>query len=422
MKQPTKSSATQTNELTSLLKKLPFLDNIDPTGRRVFVRTDFNLPRDENEAMIDDGRLRAVLPTINYLLDRGASIVIGSHIRTPLKSNHGETSPDLHLSFASLARRLSRLWEVEVGFAPVDGWPESSQQLALALKPGQVLLLENLRFNPGETAGNPIFAGHLAALADIYVNDAFGVCHRAHASMTTITKFMKTRVAGLALKNELMALNRALSNPIRPLAAIIGGRDIQAKLPVLHKLLGLADYVLLGGEVGDITARLAQKIEVEESLCDSECRQKIEGILQNLPNQRAKLLLPIDAVAVNKVHNLTTAITIPLQSLTQIMISKDIGPATRLLYNEALALCRTIIWSGPMGAFETPAFSQGTASITQSLAECQGVTLAGGVNTSAAIMKMSNRSQISFISTGGSAFLRALAGQPLVALDALNIE
>ena len=409
------SSAANNCDLGDILRRLPFLGDLNPAGRRVFVRADFNVPLDENGAMVDDGRLRGVLPTINYLLDRGASVVVASHMRNPLE-NDGR--PDPRLSFAPLARRLSRIWEVEVRFAPeVVG--DQTRRMAEELRPGQVLLLENLRFNPGETAADPAFAEELAGLADIYVNDAFGVCHRAHASMTTITRFLKTCVAGFALKNELMALHRALSNPARPMAAVIGGRNLEAKLPLVTKFMGLADYVLLGGQMGDAFSRLAFGGDISPMALSAETVREVEDLIRDFKNYRAKLFVPVDAVTVEVGTGAASAVPVPVQNLTARMTSEDIGPATRLWYAEALALCRTIIWNGPMGAYEVPAFARGTALVTRAMSECQGVTLAGGVDTSAAILKMSDRSQVSFISTGGSAFLKALAGQSLAALEVL---
>lgn len=409
------SSAANNCDLGDILRRLPFLTDIDPAGRRVFVRADFNLPLDENGAMVDDGRLRGVLPTINYLLDRGASVVVASHMRNPLESGG---RPDRRLSFAPLARRLSRIWEVEVRFAP-EAVGADTRRAAESLEPGQVLLLENLRFHPGETAADPAFAEELAALADIYVNDAFGVCHRAHASMTTVTRFFRTSVAGLALKNELMALHRALSNPARPMVAVIGGRNVEAKLPVVTKFMGLADYVLLGGQMGDVFSRLTYGADISHLPLSVEAVAEVERLIRDFRNYRAKLFVPVDVVAVEAGDSAAAARPVPVQNLTSEMIAEDIGPATRLWYGEVLSLCRTIIWNGPMGAFEVPAFARGTALVTRAMSECQGVTLAGGVDTSAAILKMSDRSQVSFISTGGSAFLKALACQSLAALEAL---
>lgn len=401
------------SDLTELLKNIPFLGEADLSGQKVFVRTDFNVPLDENGSPADDGRLRAVLPTINHLLDRGAAVIIGSHLRNPLD---GDGRPDPKLSFAPLARRLSRIWEMEIFFMPELMGP-TTREAARKLGPGQVMLLENLRFHPGEITGDPAFAKELAALADMYVNDAFGVCHRAHASMTSIVRFMKQAYGGLALKNELMALNRALSSPARPLAAVIGGRNVEAKLPVISALMKRADYLLLGGQMGDAFSRLALGEGLDHLSLTPESLAEMSDIISRRREYKAKLFFPVDKVVLNAEGD--SILNIPAQNLTAETVSKDIGPATRLLYSEVLGLCRTIIWNGPMGAYETPAFSKGTALITQALAHCPGVTLAGGVDTNAAILKMSDRSQVSFLSTGGSAFLKALAGQPLVALEIL---
>ncbi len=400
-------------DFTELLEKIPFLDASDLSGKKVFVRADFNVPLDENGSPVDDGRLRAVLPTINYLLDRGAAVIVGSHLRNPLDR---DGRPEARYSFAPLARRLSRIWEAELSFVPSVVGPEAAEA-ARQLLPGRVLLLENLRFHPGEISGDPEFAKSLAAMADIYVNDAFGVCHRAHASMTSIVRFMDFARGGLALKNELMALNRALCSPARPLAAVIGGRNVEAKLPVVGALMKRADYVLLGGRMGDAFARLAMGEGHGLFSLAPESVEDMLAILDHRPEYRAKLFFPVDAVALS--GDGEGVMNVPIQNLTPDLAARDIGPATRLWYSEVFNLCRTIIWSGPMGAFETPAFSKGTALVTRALAECPGVTLAGGVDTSAAILKMADRSQVSFLSTGGSAFLKALAGQPLAALEAL---
>lgn len=410
-------SNSDVSDLPNLLIGLPFLDQVNPAGHRVFLRADFNLPMDDNGSLVDDGRLRAALPTINYLLDRGARIIVGSHLRNPLESSV-DGRPDPRLSLAPLARRLSRLWEVEVSFAPSAVGPETARAAA-DLAPGRVLLLENLRYQPGETANDPAFAHQLAELADIYVNDAFGVCHRDHASMTTLPALAPHSVAGFALKSELRALDRALANPARPLGAIIGGQNIEAKLPVLTKLMGLADFVFLGGTMGDAVARLAFGREVAHLGLSPEAVLEFVALLKNFRDLRAKLFWPIDMVAAPADDQGHTVRAVAAQNLSPELISEDIGPATRLWYWGALAQCHTIIWNGPMGAYETPAFARGTAMVTRAMAECQGVTLAGGADTSAAILKMSDRSQVSFLSAGGSAFLKALAGEPLVALEAL---
>jgi len=409
------NSAAKSSDLSDILSRLPFLGGLDPAGKRVFVRADLNVPMDENGALADDGRLRAVLPTVNYLLDQGATVVVGSHMRDPLEE---KGTPDQRYSFAPLARRLSRLWEVEVLFAPEAVGPETLR-LVKEAGPGRVVLLENLRFNPGEMAADPDFARALAELADIYVNDAFGVCHRAHASMTTVTRFIDQVVGGFALKNELMALNRAVSSPARPLAAIIGGRHIEAKLPVLSKFMGQADYVLLGGLMGDAFSRLIFGQDLSQFALNPDSLEEMKTLVSRFRDCRAKLFLPLDAVTLPAGGNVNAARTTVAQDLNPDLVSKDIGPATRLWYGEVLSLCRTIIWNGPMGEFETPPFAKGSALVAKAMADCQGVTLAGGGDTSAAILKLSDRSQVSFISTGGSAFLKALAGQPLVALDAL---
>ena len=409
-------SVDATYDLTALLREIPFLPEIDPAGQRVFVRADFNVPIDDNGDMADDGRLRAVLPTINYLLDRGASVIVASHMRNPLE---GRSSPAPALSFAPLARRLSRIWEVDVSFSPQVVGPEA-RKAATTLKPGQVLLLENLRFHPGETADDPEFARELASLADVYVNDAFGVCHRPHASMTTVTGLTGQAVGGYALKNELMALNRVLDQPVRPLAAVIGGRNVEAKLPVLVKLMGLADYVFLGGQMGDLFSRFVFGRDVAQPAVSENAMAEMEKLAKNMNTFKARLFYPIDAIVRPVDDHYGPASAVAAQNLSDDMVSVDIGPATRLWYREVLSLCRTIIWNGPMGAFETPAFARGTAMVTRAISECQGITLAGGVDTSAAILKLFDRGQISFLSSGGSVFLAALAGQPLVALEALR--
>lgn len=408
-------TAVNTCDLADLLQRLPFLSDIDPAGKRVFVRADFNVPIDDNGNMVDDGRFRAVLPTMNYLLDRGASVVVGSHARNPLESGVLDTS----FSFAPLARRLSRIWEVDVAFSPSPMGP-TALSMAQNLEPGRVLLLENLRFHEGEMSNSCDFANELASLADIYVNDAFGVCHRPHASMTGIVGFMKEAVGGLALKNELQALHRALGNPIHPFGAVIGGRHIEAKLPVVTKLMGLADYVILGGRMGDAVSRLAFGQDISHLHLSTAVMQQMELMLSQARALKAKLFLPIDSIVIT--DDISKPAIVPVQNLTPAMLAEDIGPATRVWYEEVLSLCRTIVWNGPMGAYEIPAFTKGTAVVTKALAECQGVTLAGGVDTSAAIVKMSDRSQVSFLSAGGSAFLAALAGQPLVALEALRAK
>ncbi len=400
--------------LSSLIKELPFLGDYDPSGKRILLRADFNVPVDENGTMNDDGRLRALRPTIDYLLDRRATVILASHFRNPLI---GGDMPDPKMSLGPMTRRLSRIWEAEVVFSPEPVGAEVSRRID-ALRPGQILLLENLRFHPGEASGDLAFAQELSSLADVYVNDAFGVCHRSHVSMVTITKFMKTALAGFALRNELRAINLALSDPPRPLTAIVGGQHIEAKWAVLTKLMTLADNVIVGGLIGDILARRAFGHDISHYNLPPQLLTEMELILKpRASSSCAKLFIPIDAVTVSATGR--TGVT-AVQHLTSTDIPKDIGPASCLWFKNVLNESQTIIWSGPMGSFETPSYAKGTAMVVQALANCQGVTLAGGVDTSSAILKMGSRSQISFLSTGGSAFFKALAGQPLVALEALR--
>ena len=403
------SSLQKSNTIADLVSRLPFLEGLQLEGKLVFVRADLNVPRDSYGDLIDDGRLKAALPTINYLLDRGARVVVGSHFRRP---EHMDES----LSFVQMARRLRRVWGVDLKFCPeVAG--HVSQKMVDELKAGDLLLLENLRFHPGEIACDEQFAKRLLHGADVYVNDAFGVCHRPHASLVLLPKMAKESVCGFQVKRELMALQRALNDPARPLAAIIGGQSVEENLPVLLRFLELADYLLLGGRLGDSFARLMFGGDLEPLGLTEETVEEIRRILKANQNReyKAKLYMPVDSVLAPQERGI---INLPSQNLGALP-SKDIGPATRILYREVLSRSNTIIWHGLMGQFEDPAFARGTSFVVKAISESQGVTLAGGVETSAALLKMDSGANISFLSTGGVAFLEVLAGRELVALEAL---
>jgi len=391
---------------------MKFIDEIDVTGKRVLFRFDFNVPLDSNLNITDDTRIRAALPSINYALDRGAKVIIISHLGRP----KGKVVPEL--SLAPVARRLSRLLNKEVSMAK-DCVGEEVKEMIAKLKPGCVLLLENLRFHPEEEKNDENFARELASYADVYIDDAFGNAHRRHASNVAITKFVKECAAGFLIKKELNYLKKTIDNPVRPFVAIVGGSKVSGKLEALYHLIKKVDKMIIGGGMA-FTFLKAQGLEVGKSLVEDDLLDTARGIIDTARNLGIKLYLPVDCVIAEEMSAQAETKIVPVQEINSKWMGLDIGPATITLFTEALSNAKTIVWNGPMGVFEIDAFSRGTSALAHSVANSYATTIVGGGDTDVAISRSGESDRITYISTGGGASLELLSGKVLPALEALE--
>jgi phosphoglycerate kinase len=381
--------------------------DISVKGRRVLVRVDFNVPLEEGR-VADDTRIRAVLPTIRYLLEEGASVILMSHLGRP----KGEVRDDLRMD--PVARSLSELLGQEVIKAD-DCVGPAVETAAANLKPGEVLLLENLRFHPEEESNDKTFARQLASLADIYVNDAFGAAHRAHASTTGVTEYLPS-VGGFLMERELRMLGEALANPARPFVAVLGGAKVSGKIGVIRTLLDKVDLLLVGGGMAN-TFLMAQGLEVGDSLVDIDSLP-IAG--EMLEQAGKRLILPVDVVVADAFAPDANAQTVSVAAIPAGWRVLDIGPRTVGLFEEKVASARTVVWNGPMGVFEFPRFAAGTFALATSLAQTEATTIVGGGDSAAAVREAGLEDQMTFVSTGGGASLMFLEGKDLPGVSSLQ--
>jgi phosphoglycerate kinase len=387
------------------------IEDIDIRGKTVFIRADFNVPLDENLMITDDRRMRATLPTINYAIDEGAKVILASHLGRP------EGKPDPRLSLAPVAKRLQRLLNKEVIFAPYCIGKEVDSLVA-KMRPGDVLLLENLRFCPEEEENDDRFAKSLAALADFFINDAFGAAHRVHASIVGVPKFIPA-VAGFLLKKEIEYLKGVVSNPVRPFVAILGGAKVSGKIGVLDNLINNVDKVIVGGGMA-FTFIKAMGYEVGDSIVEDDMLDVAERIGNSLRKNRIRFYLPVDCVIAQSVEPRAETKIVTTQEIPKGWRALDIGPASVKLFSEAIQDAKTIIWNGPMGVFEVDAFSRGTFSIAHAVADAYALTIVGGGDTDLAVHKAGVSDSVSFISTGGGASLQLLEGKKLPGITALK--
>jgi len=388
------------------------IEKVDLKGKRVFIRADFNVPLDENGNITDDTRIRSTLPTINYALDAGAKVILASHLGRP----KGKPSPKY--SLAPVATRLSRLLSKEVQFAKDCVGPDV-EHLVQGMRPGDVLLLENLRFHAEEEKNDEAFSRALAALTDIYVNDAFGTAHRAHASTYGITRHVRYSVAGFLMKKEITYLQKTVANPVRPFVAILGGAKVSGKIGVIENLKNKCDKIIVGGAMA-FTFIKARGQEVGGSLVESEMLPMAQKIRKSLRESDVKFYLPVDFVVAESMNDGATTKIVTSQEIPQGWVGLDIGPATTRLFSEALQDAKTIIWNGPMGMFEKDAYSRGTFAIARAVAESYATTIVGGGDTDVAVHNAGVSDSITFISTGGGASLELLEGKELPGLAALT--
>jgi phosphoglycerate kinase len=384
--------------------------DIDVAGKRVLVRVDFNVPLDREGQVTDVTRLREALPTIRYLQERGARIILMSHLGRP----EGQVREELRL--APVAAALERLLGTPVRYVRDCVGPEVEAAVA-ALQPGEVLLLENLRFYPGEEANDPAFAQQLARLGDLYVNDAFGTAHRAHASTEGIARYLPA-VAGLLMERELEAFARILERPERPLVAIVGGAKVSSKIGVLENLLEKVDRLLIGGGMA-CTFLKAQGYEVGRSLVEADKLDFAASLLQRAAARGVVAQLPVDAVVVDRLEAEAPRRVVSVAAVPPDLLIADIGPATVERFTALLADARTVFWNGPMGVFEVPPFAAGTRALAEAVARLNATTVIGGGDTVAAVEQASCASRMTHVSTGGGAALELLEGRTLPGVAAL---
>ena len=381
-------------------------------GKKVLVRCDFNVPLDENKNITDETRINAALPTIKYLLDNGAAVILCSHLGRP----KGEFN--MKYSLAPVAKCLSEKLGFEVKLAK-DVIGEDAKKLAAEVKPGEAILLENVRFQPEEEKNDPAFAKELASMADLYVSDAFGTVHRAHASTAGVAAYLPA-VAGYLIGKELDFLGSAVENPKRPFVAILGGAKVKDKIGVITNLLEKVDTLIIGGGMA-YTFQKAMGKEIGKSLLDEERIDLAKDLMEKAKAKGVKLLLPVDNVCGSDFSNDCNIITVDAdQGIPADYEGMDIGPKSVKLFSDAIKEAKTVVWNGPMGVFEFPNFAKGTLAIATAMAESDAITIIGGGDSAAAVTQMGLADRMSHISTGGGASLEFLEGKTLPGVACLE--
>jgi len=386
--------------------------DIDIRGKRVFFRFDFNVPLDENGFIKDDTRIRMAVPTIEYALGQGAKCILTSHLGRP----KGERRPELSLK--PVAVRVGDLLGRKVGFVE-DCVGEKVKSVVAALSPGEALLLENLRFHAEETKNDPSFSAELASLADVYVNDAFGTAHRAHASTVGVPALVKERAAGLLMKKELDSLSRIVTHPEKPVVAVLGGVKVSDKIAVLKNLVSFLDSMLVGGAMAN-TFLKAQGLQVGASGVEDDMLDTAREILDKALETGCSILLPVDVVIADAPKEGASSEVVDVRAIPDGKMALDIGPRTVEAFGVEIRRARTIVWNGPMGVFEIESFSKGTMEVAQAVAGASAFSVVGGGDSLRAINKAGVADRISFVSTGGGAFMEFMAGDTLPGVAALE--
>lgn len=385
--------------------------DIDVAGKRVLVRVDFNVPL-KNGEITDETRIQAALPTIQYLLGQNAKVVLCSHLGRP----KGEFKPEF--SLAPVARRLQGLLPNKVTFA-TDVVGKSADEAVANMKNGEVVLLENLRFHKEETKNDPEFAKKLASYGDIYVDDAFGAVHRAHASTAAVADYLPA-VAGFLIEKELQFLGNAVENPVRPFVAILGGAKIADKIGVIENLFNKVDSLIIGGGMAN-TFLAAKGIDMKNSLVDQDSIETAKELLKKANTLGVKILLPSDVVAADKFDNDAKTVMVPVENIPDGYMALDIGASTRMIFAEEISKAKTIIWNGPMGVAEMSSFAGGTKAVAEAMANVKdATTIIGGGDSAAAVKSLGYGDKMSHISTGGGASLEFLEGKVLPGIAALD--
>ncbi len=391
---------------------MKYIDQIEMKGKRVFIRVDFNVPMDSVQNVTDDTRVRAHVKTINYAHEMGAKVIVASHLGRPKGKRVAE------FSLKPVVKILSGLLGKEVIFVD-DCVGEKVEQAVGTMKEGDVLLLENTRFQPGEDKNDPELAKQMAKLCDVYIDDAFAVAHRAAASNTAITQFVPICAAGFLLKNEIEYFNKAMGDPARPLVAIIGGAKVSDKIGVLDRLVDKVDKLIIGGAMA-FTFLKAQGYEVGKSKCEEDMLGTAKTIMDKAKNKNVKLYLPLDSVIAQEASADAEVKVCRVEDMPKEWMGLDIGPETINVFSEAVRDAKTIVWNGPLGMFEVEAFSKGTFDLVHAVANSKALTIVGGGDTDTAVHQAGKSDKISYISTGGGAFLELLEGKILTGLAALE--
>ncbi len=387
------------------------IEDIVVTGKKVLVRCDFNVPLDENKNITDENRLVGALPTIKYLSENGAKVILCSHLGRP----KGEFN--MKYSLAPVAARLSELLGKEVKMAD-DVIGESAKATVAALSDGDICLLENVRFHKEEEKNDAEFSKQLASLAEIYVNDAFGTAHRAHASTAGVADYLPA-VCGYLIGKEIDVMGKALSNPARPFVAILGGAKVSDKIGVIENLLDKVDSLIIGGGMA-YTFLKSQGYEVGKSICEMDKLDLARDLMAKAQAKGVELLLPVETVVAKEFSNDAEEKTVPSIAIPADYEGLDIGPKTVELFSNAISKAKTVIWNGPMGVFEMPKFAVGTKAIAKAVAEADAVTIIGGGDSAAAVQQLGFADKMTHISTGGGASLEYLEGKVLPGIDCLN--
>jgi phosphoglycerate kinase len=388
------------------------LRDIALTGKKVLVRVDFNVPMNEAGEITDDLRIKTVLPTLRYLLEQKARIILCTHMGRPKGQRVAQ------YSLAPVAAHLANLLGTPVPLAADCIGPEVDTAVR-ALKDGEILMLENLRFHPQEEKNDPEFSRQLAALADVYINDAFAVSHRAHASVDGVTKHVKEKAAGFLLQKELEYFHRSIDNPQRPLIAIVGGAKVSGKLEALQNMLQRVDKMIIGGAMAN-TFLKSQGYEVGASKVEDDLLTTAAELLRRAKEKGIKIYLPVDVIAADRFAPDAVCKQVTIQDIPKNWMALDIGPASVICFNEVLADAKTIVWNGPMGAFEMNAFARGTMALAHTVANSHALSVTGGGDSNAAITLSGEADNISYMSTGGGAFLELMEGKVLPGVKALD--
>lgn len=393
------------------MNKVKSLKDIDVEGKRVLIRVDFNVPVDAHNNISDDRRIRSALPTINYCIDHNAcSITLVSHFGDP-KSGYEE-----QYSLKHVRKRLERLLNKKVEF--IEDFESSKDEIS-ACSLERVFLLENIRFHKGEKKNDPELSEKLASICDVYVNDAFGTSHREHASTFGITKFVETKVAGFLMMKEIEAFSKALEEPVRPIALVIGGAKISSKITLLESVLQKVDKLIIGGAMSN-TFLKALGYDMMDSLYERDYVQTALKVMNEARENGVKLYLPVDVVITDSIEKPVDVKVVPAQDVLEGFKAVDVGPATVKLFSEAIQLSNTIIWNGPMGIYEIDKFSKGTFKLASAIADSYSYTIVGGGDTADAVDKCGESENFSFISTGGGASLELLEGKILPGFQNLD--
>jgi phosphoglycerate kinase len=393
-------------------KKLTIRD-IPLKNKKVFIRVDFNVPLDKKTRVItEDTRIREAVPTIKYALEQGAAVVLASHLGRP----DGMKKPEYSLS--PVAKRLEELLGKPVKFLD-DCIGEGVKKAIKAMKPGEVILLENVRFYAGEEENDPEFAKQLAEGMDYAVNDAFGTAHRAHASNVGVTKYLSPAVAGLLMQKEIDYFGKALENPDRPMVAILGGAKVSGKIKVINNLINKVDKLIIGGGMM-FTFLKAQGYEIGKSLVEEDRLEVAKSVLKQAEEKGIKLYLPVDCIVADQVEAPTVTKLVSVREIPKDLKGLDIGPESLKLFTQAVADAKMIIWNGPMGVFEVEAFSKGTVELAKAIAKSKAISIIGGGDTVSAIDMAGVKDKVSFVSTGGGASLELLEGKELPGIVALT--